>query len=236
MDRYVRWWRDGYLSSTGYCFDIGHACREALTAYTSTRNPFAGWTDPRTAGNGSLMRLVPVPMAYRADPAQAVCYAAESSRTTHGAPAAVDACKFYAAMIIGALEGRAKEEFLSPNLYHGPLIPEIRRDCRRFVQAEEPARDCWHRLRSQLAWRPRSGLSIVRTRSKKAGCWPRTSATTPTTAAVFGQLRVRIYGACGIPACGWPSWPCVHTSPKWPIVCSRSLSRSHPLPPNDRHD
>ena len=23
MRRYVRWWRDGYLSSTGYCFEIG---------------------------------------------------------------------------------------------------------------------------------------------------------------------------------------------------------------------
>ena len=23
MERYVRWWRDGYLSSNGRCFDIG---------------------------------------------------------------------------------------------------------------------------------------------------------------------------------------------------------------------
>ena len=36
--------------------------------------------------------LAPVPLAYRENPARAIHYAAESSRTTHGAPAAVDAC------------------------------------------------------------------------------------------------------------------------------------------------
>ena len=100
MERYVRWWRDGYMSCTGQCFDIGMTCRAALTAYRKTGNPFAGSTDPRSAGNGSLMRLAPISMAYRANRELAVHYAAESSRTTHGAPAALDACRYYAALII----------------------------------------------------------------------------------------------------------------------------------------
>src|SRR4029077_17531459 len=48
---------------------------------------FLGSVDPRSAGNGSLMRLAPIPLAYRANPGMAIHYAGESSRTTHGAPA-----------------------------------------------------------------------------------------------------------------------------------------------------
>ena len=40
--------------------------------------------------------------------------AADSSRTTHGAAAAVDACRYMAALIVGALTGASKDELLSP--------------------------------------------------------------------------------------------------------------------------
>jgi ADP-ribosylglycohydrolase len=30
LDRYLKWYREGYLSSTGKCFDIGNTVREAL--------------------------------------------------------------------------------------------------------------------------------------------------------------------------------------------------------------
>ena len=65
MDRYCRWWKEGYLSSTGTCFDIGITVRTALAHYLRSGEPFAGSTDPLTAGNGSLMRLAPVPLAFR---------------------------------------------------------------------------------------------------------------------------------------------------------------------------
>ena len=32
MDRYVRWWQDGYLSSTGRCFDIGNNTPQRVRA------------------------------------------------------------------------------------------------------------------------------------------------------------------------------------------------------------
>ena len=62
MERYVRWWREGYMSSTGHCFDIGNTTAEALGIFQRTRDPFAGATDLDKAGNGSLMRPAPVPM------------------------------------------------------------------------------------------------------------------------------------------------------------------------------
>jgi ADP-ribosyl-[dinitrogen reductase] hydrolase len=71
------------------------------------------------------MRLAPVPLPYRTNPELAIHYAGESSRTTHGAPAAVDGCRYYAAQILGALGGASKEELLSPDFYAGSLVPEI---------------------------------------------------------------------------------------------------------------
>jgi ADP-ribosyl-[dinitrogen reductase] hydrolase len=113
MERYLRWLRDGYMSSTGRCFDIGHTVRAALARYEASRNPYSGPTDRDSAGNGSLMRLAPVVLAYASDPEQAISMAGMSSRTTHGAAEAVDGCRFLAALILGALEGRAKDEILA---------------------------------------------------------------------------------------------------------------------------
>ena len=114
MRRYVRWMRDGYLSSTGSCFDIGNTVLGALSRFLRHGEPYAGSTDPRAAGNGSLMRLAPVPMFFASDPAEAITKAADSSRTTHGAPEAVDACRYYAGLLVGALRGIAKDTLLSP--------------------------------------------------------------------------------------------------------------------------
>jgi ADP-ribosylglycohydrolase len=114
MDRYCLWYKQGHLSSTGRCFDIGNTVRQALETYRRTGNPFSGSDSPYAAGNGSLMRLAPVPLFFVADPKQAIHYAGESSRTTHGTKAAVDACRFFAGLLVGALQGKSKQELLSP--------------------------------------------------------------------------------------------------------------------------
>jgi ADP-ribosyl-[dinitrogen reductase] hydrolase len=67
---------------------------------------------PYSAGNGCIMRLAPIPMFYYADLKAAERYAAESSRTTHGAPECLDACRLFARIIMRALQGKAKDEIL----------------------------------------------------------------------------------------------------------------------------
>jgi ADP-ribosyl-[dinitrogen reductase] hydrolase len=64
MDRYWEWYKNGYLSSTGDCFDIGNTVRQALEKYKYTGDPFSGNKAANAAGNGSLMRLAPVPLYY----------------------------------------------------------------------------------------------------------------------------------------------------------------------------
>ena len=85
MQRYVKWWREGYMSSTGDCFDIGTTTSEALRTFERTGNP-CGLTDLHKAGNGSLLRLALVPMFYFKSPQEAIERAGEDPRTTHGAP------------------------------------------------------------------------------------------------------------------------------------------------------
>jgi ADP-ribosylglycohydrolase len=107
LERYVRWWHEGHLSSTGRCFDIGGTVRNALLRFERTRDPESGSTDPSTAGNGSLMRLAPVVLAFAPNARDAVQMAAASSRTTHAAREAVDACRYLAGLIAGALRGES---------------------------------------------------------------------------------------------------------------------------------
>ncbi len=110
MQRYVRWWQDGYLSSTGECFDIGNTVAAALANFNWQGDPFAGETHPRYGGNGSLMRLAPIPLAYSQMPEMALINAAAMSRTTHGSPEPVDACRVYTALMLGALSGVDKSD------------------------------------------------------------------------------------------------------------------------------
>ena len=147
LTRYCRWWREGHLSSTGTCFDIGTTTRAALAAFEETRDPYPGPEDPRTAGNGSLMRLAPIPLCFRTDPLLAIEKAALSSRTTHAAREAMDACRYFAGLILGALAGRSKAELLAPlfspvpNLWiRTPLAPKIATVAAgSFKQKEPPA-------------------------------------------------------------------------------------------------
>ncbi len=114
MRRYVRWRDEGYLSCTGHCFDIGNTVSDALSRFVATGEPYAGSSDPFSAGNGSLMRLAPVPMYFVANPTEAIDRGADSSCTTHNAEEAVDACRYFAGLLVGALKGADKETLLAP--------------------------------------------------------------------------------------------------------------------------
>jgi ADP-ribosyl-[dinitrogen reductase] hydrolase len=206
MRRYVMWWKEGHLSSTGECFDIGNATRSALSRFVRTSDPISGSIDPNSAGNGSIMRLAPVPMLYASDPLRAIEFAAESSRTTHGAATAVDACRYFAALITGALHGATKEEMLSDHfsLVDGywkdhPLAVEIREIAHGSFKVKEPPliKGTGYVVRSLEAalW------AFHKSRSFKEGCLMAANLgdDADTTAAVYGQLAGAYYGESGIP-------------------------------------
>ncbi len=206
LERYRRWYREGYLSSTGRCFDIGNTVRGALQRFERTGKPYCGSTDPRSAGNGSIMRLVPVPLFYAGDPVAAIVKSGESSRTTHGAAAAVDGCRYLGALLLGALQGASKERLLSPYYCplpgywaEHPLVPEIDEIATGSFKERQP---------------PEIVGSGYVVKSLEAALWAfyhsdsfREGALlavnlgndADTTGAVYGQLAGAFYGAPGIP-------------------------------------
>lgn len=112
MDRYVRWWKKGENSSNGKCFDIGITISGALSRYEQSGDPWCGLTDPNTSGNGSLMRLAPIPIFFHRDIEQAKSMAIAQSRTTHASPESVEACEYYCTLMVDAINGASKDHVL----------------------------------------------------------------------------------------------------------------------------
>ena len=69
------------------------------------------------AGNGSLVRLAPVPLFFYKDPISAVQFSGLSSQITHDNQKAMDACRYYGALIVAALHGETKDQLLSKGFY-----------------------------------------------------------------------------------------------------------------------
>lgn len=206
MQRYVRWWRHGYWSSTGECFDIGVATREALARFQKIGDPIAGSTNPTSAGNGSLMRLAPAVMCHAYEPREAIHFAGESSRTTHGARAAIDACRYFAGLLYGALHGYNKTQVLFPGYCpesglweEEPLCPEIEAVARgSFLRLDPPEiRGTGYVVRSLEAalW------AFSRSENFRDGCLLAANLgdDADTTAAIYGQIAGAYYGIGGIP-------------------------------------
>lgn len=113
MKRYLLWCVDGYLSSTGKAFGMGSLTRKSLGIYLRRGDAFSGPTKgSKIEGNGSIMRLAPIPMFFFNKPHRAINFSGESSRTTHGAVQCIHACRYMGSLIVGALRGVKKSKLL----------------------------------------------------------------------------------------------------------------------------
>lgn len=206
MCRYCDWYNNGHLSSTGACFDIGTTTQSALHQFQKTGYPRSGLTDEHSAGNGSLMRLAPVPLAFASVPATAIELSGESSRTTHALPVCVDACRYLGALIVGALWGKTKETLLAPQYSpvagyweDHPLHHDIAAIANGSFQTREPPeiRGSGYVVRSLEAalW------AFASTDSFRDGCIAAVNLgdDADTTGAIYGQLAGAYYGAERIP-------------------------------------
>lgn len=206
MKRYLRWYRHGHMSSTGRCFDIGNTVRDALQRFEATGEPYSGSTDPYSAGNGSLMRLAPVPMYYARHPRIAIERAAQSSRTTHAAQAALDACAYFGGLLVGALNGVSKEVLLSeryapvPGYWDDhPLCDSIDEIARGSYKKRQPPeiRGTGFVVRSMESalW------AFYHSEHFRDGCLKAANLgeDADTTAAIYGQIAGATYGVLDIP-------------------------------------
>jgi ADP-ribosyl-[dinitrogen reductase] hydrolase len=205
LDRFCRWRDHGYMSATGTCFDIGSNVSAALDRYERFHKPYSGSTTRNTAGNGSLMRQAAVPMVYAIDPVRAALFAADASRTTHAAPQAVDACRFYAELVAHVLNGvtdvrACSTALLTANLYDSEIAQAVAGACRKpydqifgtgyVVQSLEAALWCFYHSSTF-----EEGCLLAANLGDDAD----------TTAAIYGQLAGAYYGLSGIPE-RWVNW------------------------------
>ncbi|CAF1507712.1 unnamed protein product, partial [Adineta steineri] len=139
--RYKLWYKNGYMSSTGSCFDIGAATKQSICEFERRQKQFMTkynisldqidflsdsdllknfdvyCSEDGVAGNGALMRLAPVPLFFYKFPKYAVELSGLSGMITHGDRKAYDACRYYGALIVAALRNETKEQLLDNHFY-----------------------------------------------------------------------------------------------------------------------
>ncbi len=144
------------------------------------------------------MRLAPAVLFALDDPAACCTLAAEQSRTTHGAPQAVQACAFFADLLRRAISGEGKQSLLTGQDWDGhPTVKVVaaggwRGKARTAIRSSGYV---IHTLEAAL-W------SVAETDSFEAALVLAVNLAddADTVGAVTGQLAGAIYGMHAIPA------------------------------------
>lgn len=188
MDKYVKWYKSGYMSSTGTCFDIGNATRTALEKYISTGNPFSGDTNHFSSGNGGLMRMAPVLIYFRnANTTTLNYHATRSSKTTHASYDCLKATELFARIVQQCLK-------LGNN---GPK-PQIDSDLVNLNKTYEELNGSGYVINSleTALWCFQNTDSFKEAILKCVNV----GDDSDTTAAICGQIAGAYYGIEGIPS------------------------------------
>ncbi len=201
LRRYVRWWKEGFFSPTGTCFDIGTTTRSQLKRFMRTGDPHDPHVDEESAANGSLMRLAPVSIRWFDEPSVVIERAAASSRTTHAARRPVDACRVLAAMTAAFIRGESRERVFAPDFWtHGDLHADVEAVARGRWRGKEPPAIrgtgyCIDALEAAI-WAV-AGAKDFRDAILRA---TNLGDDADTTAAIAGQVAGAAWGGKGIPA------------------------------------
>ena len=209
--RYVEWWKTGKYSVNGRCFDIGITTRSALSKFLANKNALAsGDASERASGNGSIMRLAPVPIGhadlYPDNIEELSRLADESSLPTHASEQCRSACRYLATILAALVRGEDRAAVLSPDWKSlrllndmkplHPMIQEVAQGS--FRQKQPPAIEGsgWvvKSLEASLwAFHDADSFEEAVLRAVNLG------DDADTTGAVYGQLAGAFYGETGIP-------------------------------------
>ncbi len=205
LERYAQWLFEGRNSSRKHAFGVGQTTLQALSAYRRTKDATTcGRVQERSAGNGSLMRLAPVPLFYRDSTEQTLSRSGEASRLTHALPVCVDACRLLGGLIHQALRGAAKEElYLFAENMTGengtPLHPDVAAVAGgSFLRLEPPDIEAAGHVAKTLEaalW----AFSRANTFEEGALLAVNLGRDADTVGAVYGQLAGAYWGEEAVP-------------------------------------
>jgi ADP-ribosyl-[dinitrogen reductase] hydrolase len=108
-NRLVQWVENGYNSSMPKCFDIGQTTLRAIANFRKSGPEDCGEKGEYSKGNGSIMRLAPVPMFYRHSPRQAEAEAVWQGAFTHNNTVTANACYLLCHILLEAYSSGDKE-------------------------------------------------------------------------------------------------------------------------------
>ncbi len=110
-DAFVRWFRDGEYTPFGKAFDLGLTVSSAILRLINGATPASSGI--YRASNGSLMRILPIPLyTHCLPPEEVVEWAFKASAITHSHPLALLSCGYYSLLIKAVMEGKGKDEAL----------------------------------------------------------------------------------------------------------------------------
>lgn len=107
LTHYVEWLRKGYLGVNGKCIDIGMTTKHALLKFIGTGTPIDEPAEEFEQGNGSLMRIAPVPIFTWNNPDMAFHFGYTSSLTTHNHPNCSVICGVVSFILASIFKGDA---------------------------------------------------------------------------------------------------------------------------------
>lgn len=219
LERYLRWYRDGYLSSTGKCFDIGNSTRKVLEKFefrlkrAKEKNEatvdLSRIGDVEGAGNGCLMRLAPLALFYSFASISTLMEAVRSAtEITHADKKAIDACCFFAVLVCSAAQGKPKDKILDPMYFRKFYQGDIHKDVQNIIDGSYKKKPNGYQDGIRA-----TGFVI---NTLEAALWAfyhdggsfekgvldviRLGDDTDTVAAVYGQLAGACYGLDRIPS------------------------------------
>lgn len=140
MKNFYDWFKHSKFTPDHHVFDIGRTCHTAIMNSRQGIEPVdCGLTDEQSNGNGSLMRISPLPLflfqQFGADTMskeEAFELIHNVSRLTHGHKISLIGCDIYCAVMIDILKGTKKEELLPKAL---PKIGEYVRHNPHYTPA-----------------------------------------------------------------------------------------------------
>ena len=208
VGRLRAWQLEGHRSATGQCLGITAATARALAQAQWSGKAFAGSHDPARDEQEPLVRAAVGISFALPDWDRGVAMAVDCARLTHQAPVVLDAVRYAAALLYGALRGATRDELLAapyspvPGAWdRQPLRPEVLQAITGAGRTEPPAATgrALDALRCALEALG-AGLAFRDTVLRAANFGGEADAT----AALTGLWAGALYGAAALPA-GWRS-------------------------------
>ena len=204
MERYDRWYKEGYRSSTGTCFDIGNQVTRSLWDFREQQRVPTSAERTTSAGNGAIMRLAPVVIAgfESRDPREVVETARLSARETHFSVEAEAATEVFAALLVGALLGWSPQQLMDVSWAStGAAFDEM---AARAISPDPQVRASWEAETSGYIVNGLRltvhGLLDFPSFNDATLAIANMGGDSDTNAAIYGQLGGAFYGIEGIPA------------------------------------